>query len=107
MAILKEQVLYGLKIWTTLTRDQQMNFHKNTRYIIQVINQCIHRDRGIKAAGTLPFMQLQGETTYCGVCAFNNLVGKESISVNDIADDMWLQQFENMGNSQCIVTKGH
>ena len=42
-------------------------------------------------------MQLQGETTYCGVCAFNNSVGNESISVNDIADDMWLQQFENMG----------
>ena len=45
-------------------------------------------------------MQLQGETNYCGECAFNNLVGKESVSVNEmnnIADDMWLQQFENMG----------
>ena len=42
-------------------------------------------------------MQLQCEANYCRVCAYNNSVGKESISVNDIADGMWLQQFENMG----------
>ena len=78
--ILQQEAQYGLKVWSTLTTEQQMNLHKNTRYMMEVINQYTLRDRGIKLAGTLPFMQLQGGTHLCGLCAFNNLVGKETVT---------------------------
>ena len=54
--ILKQEVVYGLKIWPSLTPEQQGNLQKNTRYII---NRC---NRRVKVAGTLPFMQVQGKT---------------------------------------------
>ena len=56
----------------------------------------------MKQAGTLPFMQMQGQSNYCGLCAFNNLVGQEVISVermNNVADDLWLRQCEQLNLS--------
>ena len=38
----------------------------------------------VKQAGSLPFMQLQGDSNHCGVCAFNNLVGQEVTIVHEI-----------------------
>ena len=54
----------------------------------------------MKEAGTLPFMQIQGQSHHCGVCAINNLLGQKLFTVNRVnnaADDIWLRQFEDLG----------
>ena len=55
----------------------------------------------VKQAGTLPFMQLQGLSNHCGVCAINNVAGQEVTNVPEAADELWLKQFEKTG---CLVT---
>ena len=100
--------MQSLHEWCNLTPAERTNLYGNVRYAVTII------DRGtpshqIKNAGTLPFMQLQGASNYCGLCAVNNLLGKEIVSVqrmNNIADDLWLRQIEQCGqflteNLQC------
>ncbi len=45
-------------------------------------------------------MQTQGRSNYCGLCAINNAYGNESFTVEsleNIADDFWLRQLEQLG----------
>jgi hypothetical protein len=105
---LRKKIVQSLHEWCNLTPAERTNLYGNVRYAVTII------DRGtpshqIKNAGTLPFMQLQGASNYCGLCAVNNLLGKEIVSVqrmNNIADDLWLRQIEQCGqflteNLQC------
>ena len=58
----------------------------------------------------MPFMQIQGYSNYCGVCALNNLMGKEVVSVermNNIADDLWLRQVEQLQLSLTEILQCH
>ena len=90
-------------MWHTHTHEEKCNLYLNARYIIQTINVHASADR-VKQVGTLPFMQLQGLSNHCGVCAFNNVAGQEVTNVpemNEAADELWLEQFEKIG---CLVT---
>lgn len=76
--------------------DEKLNLYNNVKYAVTVINRGKISSQ-VKKAGTLPFMQLQGASNYCGVCAINNLLGREAVSikyVNNVADDLWLRQIE-------------
>ena len=44
-----------------------------------------------------PWMQSQGQSNYCGLCAINNAYSNEKLTVDqldNIADDLWLRQIE-------------
>ena len=101
MDILGKEIEKFLKAWHALTHEQKFNMYLNARYIIQTIN--VHTTaNSVKQAGSLPFMQLQGDSNHCGVCAFNNLVGQEVTTVHEMnvaADELWLRQFEILGLS--------
>ena len=108
METLKGRTVHLLQEWVHLTPAERNNFYQNVRYAVTVINREAASHQ-IKTAGTLPFMQLQGASNYCGVCALNNLLGKDVISVrcmNEAADDLWLRQVDELGqplteNLQC------
>ena len=47
-------------------------------------------------------MQTQGSTVWCGLCALNNAAGSQQFTVgylDDIADKLWLDVFNEVGNS--------
>ena len=108
MGDIKKKALQLLQTWCDLTSAERKNLHRNVQYADNIINQG-RESRQVKNAGSLPFMQLQGMSNYCGLCALNNLLGKETISIkhmNNIADDLWLRQIEQCGqplteNLQC------
>ena len=108
MGDIKKKALQLLQTWCDLTSAERKNLHRNVQYADNIINQG-RESRQLKNAGSLPFMQLQGMSNYCGLCALNNLLGKETISIkhmNNIADDLWLRQIEQCGqplteNLQC------
>ena len=98
MKALNKKILHCLTEWSNLTPNERGNFYCNVKYATSVINRQASVKQ-VRLAGTVPFMQLQGYSNYCGVCALNNLMGKEVISVermNNIADDLWLRQFEQL-----------
>ena len=98
----KQQMQECLNNWWTLSVMQQTNLYNNTRYILRTINRRLPSASSIQQAGTLPFMQLQGKSHYCGLCALNNLLGSETITVQEIdyiADDLWLRLIEQYGQS--------
>ena len=95
--------------WRTLTHAQKCNLYLNVRYIIQTINVNVSA-HCVKLAGSLPFMQLQGFSNQCGVCAINNLCGAEVTTVhemNKVADELWLEQFENLELSMIDDVQRH
>ena len=65
MEDLKKKILYFLHVWCDLTPDERINLHKNVRYAVSIINQA-RESKKAKIAGTLPFMQFQGASNYCG-----------------------------------------
>ena len=87
--------------WNTLDDDNKENLYLNTRYIIDTIS--IHKQTdAIKQVSSMPFMQNEGASHYCSVCALNNLVGKEITTaheMNDVADNLWLNHFDHLGQS--------
>ena len=87
--------------WNTLDDDNKENLYLNTRYIIDTISMHKQTD-AIKQVSSMPFMQNQGASHYCSVCALNNLVGKEITTaheMNDVADNLWLNHFDYLGQS--------
>ena len=97
---LRNNVRESLRKWQSLPEQQKHHVYKNTKYIVNVINKQSSSDSSVKEVGTLPFMQVQGHSNHCGVCALNNLVGRKFFTVqavNKAADDVWLRQFEHIG----------
>lgn len=101
MEEIRKKIVQSLHQWQNLTHVERNNLYNNVRYAVTVINRSTPSHQ-VRNAGTLPFMQLQGASNYCGLCALNNLLGKETVSVqrmNNIADDLWLRQIEQCGQS--------
>ena len=93
---LMKRFLQTLQEWYTLTPDEKSHFYRNVIYAVTIINREASSNE-VKVAGTVPFMQIQGASNYCGLCGLNNILQKEVISVkhmNNIADDLWLRQVE-------------
>ena len=66
---------------------------------VQVLG--IHADSTIQSPVHIshhnPWMQSQGKSNYCGLCAINNAYSDEKLTVeqlDNIADDLWLRQLE-------------
>ena len=107
LKVLKKQILHWLENWLTLTAEQQENLHQNVIYTTTIICRQSGASQ-VRPAGTLPFMQLQGQSNYCGLCAFNNLVGQEVITVqrmNNVADYLWLRQSEQLNLSLIAISQ--
>ena len=99
---LKQHILDQLEMWTQLSPDERKNFHNNMKYISKVLG--CHASTKLKAqvrsAGTIPWMERQGRSNYCALCAINNVYGSKRFSIEQldyIADDLWLRQFEQCG----------
>ena len=99
---LKVQIQRYLDKWNELSLVSQRNLYRNVIFMHKILNQHSLCKQEVKLAGTLPFMQFQGRSSYCGLCALNNAFGEEKVSVlymDHVADDLWLRQFEELGQS--------
>ena len=99
----------GFEQWNTLTDNQKQNLYLNTKYIVDTITIHKHTD-AIKQARSSLFMQVQGISHYCSVCAFNNLLGKEVTTareMNEVADSLWLRNFMDIQLSVTDAVQRH
>ena len=109
MQELQTKILQPLHGWSNLTSEERNSFYGNVRYALTIINRRLPSNQ-VKLAGTVPFMQLQGASNYCGLCALNNLLGKEVVTIeqmNNIADDLWLRQLEQCEQSLTHTLQCH
>ena len=92
-----------------MTDDEKKNLYCNTRYIIDTT--AVHKQMDdVMVVWSVPFMQTQGLSHYCSVSAFNNLVGKEVTTareMNDVADVLWLRNFEDLQLSVTADVQRH
>ena len=96
---LQLQITPYLKSWKQLTIQSKQNLYCNVRYMAQVVG--VHADSIIQSQVHIshhkPWMQSQGQSNYCGLCAINNAYSNEKLTVDqldNIADDLWLRQIE-------------
>ena len=93
MMAISTKILQTLHEWSNITPEKRKMFYRNVRYAVTIVNREAPSHE-VRLAGTL---QVQGASNYCGLCALNNLLGKDAVSVrriNNIADDLWLRQIE-------------
>ena len=99
---LQLQIRTHLEKWQELSATSQKHLYTNVMYIDKVLNRHSLCRQEVRLVGSLPFMQIQGRSNYCGLCAINNAFGEEKMTIermNYIADDLWLRQFEQLHQS--------
>lgn len=90
-----------LQSWDKLSDEMKENFHSNMKYATSIIGEFASQatQMHVNIISNSPFMQVQGSTGYCGLCAVNNAMqGKKLLTIKDldqIADRLWLQHFDN------------
>ena len=74
LSCLQLQITQYLTSWKQLTVQSKQNLHSNVRYMVQVLG--VHADSTIQSQVHIshhkPWMQSQGQSNYCGLCAINN-----------------------------------
>ena len=84
------------KNWKSLTSSQRNSIKFNVMYIARVIcTNCSSMPTVLCAVGSEVFMQNQGNTALCGLCALNNAYQAEVfdvVSLNRAADELWIKQ---------------
>ena len=84
------------KNWKSLTSSQRNSINSNVMYIARVIcTNCSSMPTVLCAVGSEVFMQNQGNTALCGLCALNNAYQAEVfdvVSLNRAADELWIKQ---------------
>ena len=93
-----------LQCWNDVSNEEKENLHKNAKYIHDIIgnhaSQSIQKQ--VSSVSSQPWMQYQGCSAYCGLCALNNAYREDRFTVemlDNIADDLWLRQIEQLGMS--------
>ena len=101
-----------LQCWNNVSNEEKRNLHQNVKYIHDIIgnhaSQSIQKQ--VSSVSSQPWMQYQGCSAYCGLCALNNAYRQERFTVemlDNIADNLWLRQIEHLGMSltsevQCL-----
>ena len=96
---LQLQITQYLTSWKQLTIQSKQNLYCNVRYMAQVLG--VHADSIIQSQVHIshhkPWMQSQGQSNYCGLCAINSAYSNEKLTVDqldNIADELWLRQIE-------------
>ena len=99
LSCLQLQITQYLTSWKQLTVQSKQNLHSNVRYMAQVLG--VHADSTIQSQVHIshhkPWMQSQGQSNYCRLCAINNAYSDEKLTVEqleNIADELWLCQIE-------------
>ncbi|XP_074660589.1 uncharacterized protein LOC141913049 [Tubulanus polymorphus] len=83
--------------------EELRGVHDNLLYASTVIGKTAPSHRHIEVRANcdgVMYMQTQGSTNYCGLCAVNNLVGASAISIkymDSISDALWIGQLLNPG----------
>ena len=104
LQLLAVTAMDGLTTWSKLSNSDKANLIHNIHYAATIIGKhasqsVLHNIRVVKGP---PFMQTQGSTAWCGLCALNNAAGSQQFTVgylDDIADKLWLDVFDEVGNS--------
>ena len=85
LSCLQLQITQYLTSWKQLT--VQSNLHSNVRYMAQVFG--VHADSTIQSQVHIshhkPWMQSQGQSNYCGLCAINDAYSDEKLTVHGTA----------------------
>ena len=90
----------NLKVYRSLEREQKFNLSNNVKYMRDIIGTPCTGTSFLHQQSTpeMPYFQSQGSSSLCGLCALNNLVGREefvSIDLDNIADEIWFQQISD------------
>ena len=96
----------AIDTWDNLEDNEKRSLFENVTYIKNVIgSKPSHASQNqATIVSDKPFMQSQGFSGYCGLCALNNALQYSNLSItqmDDIADDLWLKQVESIGLSLC------
>ena len=92
----------SLQLWPQLSSSEKTNLSTNIRYAACVIGHQVPKNvqNHLHILNSPIWMQSQGQSNLCGLCALNNLYGKTvscTYQLDDIADEMWLRQFSDIG----------
>ena len=90
----------NLKVYRSLEREQKFNLSNNVKYMRDIIGTPSTGATFLHQQSTpeMPFFQSQGSSSLCGLCALNNLVGREefiTVNLDSISDDIWFQQISD------------
>ena len=96
LQVFKERCTSCLERWRELSCQEKNNISANIRYVASVIG--VHdidnaHELHCITSPNIPYIQLQGDSNLCGLCALNNLYQSERFtiySLNQIADGLWL-----------------
>ena len=100
------KILSAVEIWNDLYDVEKISLLNNATCVTKIIGMAPPSALKNQLAVTneRPFMQFQGSTSYCGVSVLNNALQYCAVTVeklNDIADNQWLQQIEDIGLTIC------
>ena len=101
VCLLAKETLHE-KVYSNLSKEQKSNLRQNLDYIRDVLGKISKGSNFLTQCVPSKcesfYMQRQGSSTLCGLCAVNNLLGKEEFVSSDldkIADVLWFNQICN------------
>ena len=96
----------ALEVWDDLYDVEKCSLYENAAYVTKIVgvSPSTTVKNQLAVTSKRPFMQFQGCSAYCGVCAINNALQSCATTVeklNYIADSKWLLQIEEVGLTIC------
>ena len=83
-----------------LTDVERKNITSNVTYIAMVISKVGHKgNASLSNAKSEIFMQIQGSSALCGLCALNNAYQAnvfDNAKLNELGDELWIMHYTQM-----------
>ncbi|XP_076075834.1 uncharacterized protein LOC143046560 [Mytilus galloprovincialis] len=101
LSTFEEKIRELTNIWDNLSDEERRAMSLNMDYVTNVLFKCPSERRLSEVASVFVgghFIQWQGNTNYCGLCAVNNIIGSTADGIfpvliadmDHIADELWL-----------------
>ena len=87
-------------IWGTLSQVERNNVTCNLNYIVMMMSNIgLESKSSLRNAKSAIFMQIQGSTALCGLCALNNAYQVnvfDNVMLNQLADELWIKHYTEL-----------
>ena len=93
-----------MELWDQLPKEDKASLSKNIQYAVSILGKHASTSSllNIRVVSRNPFMQVQGSSAWCGLCALNNAAGSELFTpmyLDEVSDNVWLSLFEDIGST--------
>ncbi len=93
-----------IELWDHLPKKDRASLSQNIQYAVSIIGKHASPPtlQNIRVVSSDPFMQVQGSSAWCGLCALNNAAGTEAFTplfLDEVSDNIWLRLFEDIGST--------